>query len=120
MLKIDKALILVNSIVESRVIAGYNIGITCNPKSRRQSYRGVRYEHFAIIDFELSASKALKLEKALYEELTADARTASCRKYRKNAKGTSHRPSLGGKELANNDLKYHVYVAWWNTGSPGY
>ena len=119
MLTLTAALALVHSVVISPMVAGYNIGITCNPQSRRQSYRGVGYEHFAIIDFGLSSSEALALEKDLYDKLTSNKLDVSYEKYRQNAKGTAHRPSLGGKS-SSNTLEYCVYVAWWNVGSRGY
>jgi hypothetical protein len=119
MLKFDEALSLVTSIIKSPAIVGYNIGITCNPRSRRQSYRGVGYKHFSIIDFGLSSKDALKLEKKLYETLTMDMRSLTYRKYRANAKDIAYRPNLGGKPLDNED-EYLLYVAWWNVGDRGY
>jgi hypothetical protein len=119
MQKIEKAQELIASIVASPLVAGYNIGITSNVKSRRISYRSVGFEHFAIIEFNLSATQALKFEKSLYEILLANKKLAIFRKYRSNAKETAHKPSLGGKKI-DEDLKYEVYIAWWTKGSPGY
>lgn len=119
MLNTKKALDLVTSIVKSPSIKSYNIGITCNPKVRRAQYLSVGFEHFAVIDFGLNWSQALKLEKALYEGLTRNQQTMIYKKYRKNARNSAHRPSLGGKK-PDNTIEYYVYIAWWNKGSPGH
>lgn len=101
MLKTIQAQELILSIISSPLVSWYNIGITCNTDARRKSYRGIGFDHFAIIEFGLSAQKALGFEKNLHEILLLDKRMASYKKYRNNANG-SHKPSLGGKPI-NND-----------------
>ena len=77
---------IVDNIVRSPAIKKYNIGITLNSLARRSSYRGVGFDHYIVLDLQLSAKAALRKERELFHRLTKNRLSVSYRKYRDDAR----------------------------------
>jgi len=102
------------SIVASPLIDQYKIGITKNSCRRRSQYISVGFEHYVIIDTNLSASSAIKKEQDVFKILTKESNKNSnlYKKYNHNTRDTCTPKSLGGHK-PNLDDKYDLYISWW-------
>jgi hypothetical protein len=107
---------LVEAIVKSPSVEQYNIGITLDATRRRRQYwlgDGVReYDHFVLLEWDLSHSKALQMEERLFVDLTQDKRSITYKKYKSTVRDHSYHASIGGRKLCCED-SYYLYIAWW-------
>lgn len=117
MLNKSKIVATIQSVVASPAIGEYKHGITANPTQRRKSYFNVGFEHFVVLEADLNAEQALKLEEDLFQALTKDPavrRTVLYRKYDNISRDKAHTPmSLGGKVVGSGGT-YSLYIVWWN------
>ncbi len=111
----EKYLNTVKTIVNSKLLDQYLIGLTCWDATKKgDSYDKIGFEHFVTIASPLTAAEALELEEYLFKMCTKNGKnTLLYKKYHDQKRDGHYHPSLGGKTHPD-DANMLVYMTWWN------
>lgn len=114
-MNLDNYLQQIKILIGSDKTKFYHIGITDNFSGRRSQYRRLNEQNqLFIIDTEISGSKILKLEEALFKRLIQDKRNSFYKRYCKLKRDKKYQKSAGGrtiKEVEKIKQSYYLYIA---------
>ena len=113
MKQLERIVNTIDSILASTDLAQYVIGITKSPKSRRSAYLAEGFQHFVILEVELTEKESLDLEEKLFSLFTSKSDVNSrYNKYHAEKRDDKYHRSSGGIHSSEKD--YVLYVSWWS------
>lgn len=110
-MKTEKIIEAIKDIIASPKIRQYRIGLTKQPRERRNTYFGYNYDHFVILDTELSVEKVIKLEQDVFNALVKSKVSNTYKKYYKDVRDKATSQSIGGADKFSKE-SYVLYIAW--------
>jgi hypothetical protein len=106
---VDRCWETVEVILEAPRSGHCKLGITFDVKARRIAYRSELMRHLVVLAEDLRVKQAMQIEAELQKRTRRDLRRHVSRKA---GPYFDYNPSVGGKDVENNDRRYVVYLAF--------